>query len=117
MRARRHIPERERCANECGRSRMPGSNLCRACFRRSTASIAVPGRDVAAQPSKVAYGAKDGRNGYSEAEQDRDLAELGRCLVCDGIGENHTLDCDYWHFVDLGNEYFEEFQAMKGEIE
>ena len=99
----RRIPYSQRC--ECGQRVEYGKGSCAGCRRRRERSFAVPGRDVASLPSKVASGAKNRRNGYPEAEQDRDLKELSRCAECGTPYGGHSFECSFWHFVDTTEEY------------
>lgn len=89
---RRVIHDSELCANECGRRALPGEHLCRDCYRRSHTSIAVPGRDVAQQPSKSLSVAPRAQNGHSSNTIDHEPELDGR-----------IQDLDYW-----GAEWYEE---------
>jgi hypothetical protein len=98
----RFIPERDRCAAECGARRVPGDTLCGSCRKRNA------GRSGPSSPMELPKRTyiEPIRVETSEEEQYRELEELSRCPSCGTSWGGHTLDCtEYLQFIDLTSEY------------
>jgi hypothetical protein len=122
----RGIPWRELCANDCGRRRAPGEQLCSSCKRQR--------EQMLSSPYPMEQGQRSGGRGSSETAADEHspsaargrgikthprlseqsfqaeaLRDMNRCEFCNAPFGSHASDCEgYASFVDFAEEYADE---------
>ncbi len=99
----RHIPWREQCANQCGRRRAKGEQLCRACIyeREQTRPLPWP-----MNLSERSGGSERDRNQTAITAPPEPLRELAKCEFCGAPSGAHASLCPgYASFVDVAEEY------------